>query len=939
MSEPEPDLGLGTVVQVEAREITVHFATADALRRYARATAPLRRVRFEPGDRIRDHEGGSWVVERVEERDGLLVYHCGDIEITESLLADDMADEGPLERLLAGRLDQPELGRLRRQLHHHRNRILASPVRGLLGARIELLPHQLDVACEVSARLAPRVLLADEVGLGKTIEAGLIVHRLLVTGRASRVLVLVPDSLAHQWLVELRRRFELRFALFDEDRCRAITEADPGANPFADDQLVLASYDFLASSPPRSREAAAAGWDVVVVDEAHHLEWTREGAGPRYRAVAEVAATSPGLLLLTATPEQLGLEGHWARLHLLDPERFASLEDFQEEAAHYREVSAAAAVLIEGARLGDGEREALRRAFGGDCDDFDERWGAVVAGDHGARARLLDDLIDRHGTGRVMFRNTRASVPHFPERRVELHPLHTDISAVLAAAHAEVAADLGHGDAVEVFAFEDDPRLAWLVDLLARTAPARILVLCTTAAKAVALAEAVTSACGADVGVFHEGLSLVQRDRNAAWFASRDGARMLVCSEIGSEGRNFQFCQRLVLFDLPRSPDVVEQRIGRLDRIGQKQAIDIHVPWIAGSPAEVLVRWHHEGVDDFSHSVAGAAELGEEFATRLTDAALSGDGDVDELIAQTAARREELATRIRQGRDRLLELASHRPERAAAVLEAVRALDADPDIEELALRTLESFRVYAEEIDRDLFRLNPDALPIDEFPSLEDGTTVLTLDRRMALRREEVDFVTWDHPLLEDAIDRLLASDRGRAGFEVADRDGAPRLVLEADFLLECLAPARLHADRFLPPLPIVVAVDSETAPCAPREQGEPGEQPARGGDSGWLREQRRVLEPVLRRMLAGAEDQAQGRARGEIEQARRTARAALAREIERLTALARINPSVRPREIELLDEELRGLDAAISAARLRLDALTLRWEGASRNGRPVLAR
>jgi ATP-dependent helicase HepA len=154
----------------------------------------------------------------------------------------------------------------------HRSR--KSPVRGFLGGRIDLIPHQLYIAQEVANRHAARVMLSDEVGLGKTIEACLILHRLLLSGRANRILVLVPESLVHQWFVEMLRRFNVWLHIFDEERCASIEAGEPGANPFLDDQLVLTSIGFLAADPRRSAQAVAAGWDVLVVDEAHHLEWS-----------------------------------------------------------------------------------------------------------------------------------------------------------------------------------------------------------------------------------------------------------------------------------------------------------------------------------------------------------------------------------------------------------------------------------------------------------------------------------------------------------------------------------------------------------------------------------------------------------------------------------------------------------------------------------------
>ena len=101
------------------------------------------------------------------------------------------------------------------------------------------------------------------------------------------------------------------------------------------------------------------------------------------------------------------------------------------------------------------------------------------------------------------------------------------------------------------------------------------------------------------LALFHEGLTLMQRDRNAAFFAEADGARVLLCSEIGSEGRNFQFAHRLALFDLPANPELLEQRIGRLDRIGQSATIQIFVPYLRGTESEVLARWYHEGLNAF----------------------------------------------------------------------------------------------------------------------------------------------------------------------------------------------------------------------------------------------------------------------------------------------------------------------------------------------------
>jgi ATP-dependent helicase HepA len=128
-------------------------------------------------------------------------------------------------------------------------KLAQSPVQGLVGPRLGRVPHQFYIAHDVGLRQQPRVLLGDEVGLGKTIEAGLIIHHQLQTGRAQRILILVPENLQYQWLVEMRRRFNLNAALFDLERCAALKESDETENPFETEQIVLMALELLVDHP------------------------------------------------------------------------------------------------------------------------------------------------------------------------------------------------------------------------------------------------------------------------------------------------------------------------------------------------------------------------------------------------------------------------------------------------------------------------------------------------------------------------------------------------------------------------------------------------------------------------------------------------------------------------------------------------------------------
>jgi ATP-dependent helicase HepA len=428
MSEAEPELGLGTVVQAGSGRVQVEFKSAGETRTYAVDEAPLKRVRFHAGDKIRTHEDKEFIVKEVVERQGLLIYVGEHQQLPEAQLGDRVSLQGPQERLFAGRFDTSTAFELRCRTLDLLHRSRKSPVRGFVGGRIDLIPHQLYIAQEVANRHAPRVMLSDEVGLGKTIEACLILHRLLLSGRADRILVLVPESLVHQWFVEMLRRFNVWLNIFDEERCASIEAGEPGANPFLDDQLVLTSIGFLARDSRRSAQAVAAGWDVLVVDEAHHLEWSEAAPSREYQVVDDLSRKSAGLLLLTATPEQLGVESHFARLRLLDPDRYRDLATFQGESKDYKATAEVAEKLIAEMELTSKQIAVLRHLLAHDAQ-LELRLSELNQGNAEARQALLGDLLDLHGPGRVLFRNTRAGMKGFPKRTARLVKLEPGLEA------------------------------------------------------------------------------------------------------------------------------------------------------------------------------------------------------------------------------------------------------------------------------------------------------------------------------------------------------------------------------------------------------------------------------------------------------------------------------------------------------------------------------
>ena len=938
ISETEPELGLGTVLKAESQTVSILFQTTGTVRQYSSESAPLKRLRFRAGDTIKSHDGTSLVISEVVEDKARLVYHCDTKIVPESELSDTLSFSSPKDRMMTGQFDGLDKFDLRQETLEAQYWRRKSEMRGFVGGRIELIPHQIYIAREVASRHAPRVLLSDEVGLGKTIESCLIVHRMLVSGRAQRVLILVPETLVHQWFIELLRRFNLWFHIFDEERCDAIESANPGANPFLDDQLTLCNITFLAHNGKRRNQALAAEWDILLVDEAHHLNWTQECPSAEYSLIEAFGKRTSGLLLLTATPEQFGLESHFARLRLLDPERYPSFEEFCKEAADYKPVAEIAGKLVQQKKLTAKDRNTLAGLFSDEPPSIRKRIDEAVDENAEARSELINDLIDRHGTGRVIFRNTRAAMPGFPKRRVSLVPLpnSTEDIRVLDRLAEEFSFDSGPQPIPHDGAHHDfhrDPRILWLANLLRELKGAKILLICRTKEKVAAIDQALRERINLKIGQFHEQLSLIQRDRNAAWFAEEDGASLLLCSEIGSEGRNFQFAHNLVLFDLPTDPELLEQRIGRLDRIGQTRDIQIYVPYVSDSSQSVLVRWYQDGLNAFAQCLHGGRELFERFGTQLHDLAMDFHETLDQvglesLLQETAKVRRELLKQLESGRDRLLELNSFRPEEARSMVEKIAALDQDRHLEDFMLRVFDNYGIQVEEISTQTYRLGSNGVFADAFPSLPKEGLTATCDRRRALSREDIAFLTWDHPIVTGAMDLILGSECGISACAWWPDADSRSILLEAVYLLECLAPGNLHAERFLPPTPVRVVTDqhqkdrtSEFPPDRLRKILQPD-------NALKLLDRSEIKHSLVPEMLENTQELAANRASEIIRKALSETQSFLGHEVDRLKALRQINRNVRLEEIELAERQCESIQEHIQDGRLRMDALRLIWRG-----------
>jgi len=905
ISDTETDLGLGTVLEAAHRRVTLLFPASDDTRIYATESAPLTRVVFAPGDTVAARAGWRLAVTRVEDDEGLLRYvgTREDSGETVTLLETDVDDllqfATPRERLFAGLIDGARWYALRRAVFEHRRWLAHSNVRGLAGARVAILPHQVHVAVSALEREHPRLLLADEVGLGKTIEAGLIVHARLVRGQDARVLIVVPAPLLHQWLVEMLRKFNLTFAVVDAERFAELEATAPEGNPFLAEQLVLCPLDDLVADEAMGDAAIGAGWDMLVADEAHRLGWSPDAPSPGYALLEALAGVAPSVLLLSATPERLGRDGHFARLRLLDPERFGDLGRYRDEEAGYAPVAEIAERLSRDEGLEESDIDALESLLGESLSATERRTlassTALAMSELGTR--LVERLVDRHGTGRVMFRNTRATVGGFPGRVLHRHALEDDSLETL---------------------------VAWLVEFLAEHHPEKVLLICARAETVVGLAEALRVA-GVPSARFHEGMSIVERDRAAAFFADpEEHCRLLLCSEIGSEGRNFQFLHHLVTIELPSSPDLLEQRIGRLDRIGQTQTVQVHVPTASGSRDRVLLRWYDEGLGAFERTVRAGAAVEHALGEPITDAAeravrgALAEGELETLIEKTHTLAGRLERELERGRDRLLELNSNRPERVQVELDELARLDRDYRLRDFMETVFD--RVGIDVIEQsDHWILRPgDHMQVASFPQLpEDGTSV-TFERATALAREELRFLSWDHPMVTGAMELVLDEGLGQADCQVIAVPELPDglALVEASHVLDCTAPAALGVERFL-------AAELDT-----RRLGTDGrdwtvalepldiDSTRRRHDRTRLRRVVIANREPLSRLLEHCTRLAEARVPALIEEARAAVRDELDEARERLLALARVNPAVREEEVRALELRREALLDALGGTR-----------------------
>lgn len=674
---------------------------------------------------------------------------------TELTLVESSAATAPLDALIALEQEGYFVFEKRAELVGAYQQMMRGGMglRALLSSRIDLLPHQAYVAGVILLDRQQRYLLADEVGLGKTIEAGIVIHDVLGRNPDARILVLCPGALTQQWLCELYSKFSGRVFQLPEIR------GTRWAQENAWHQTILSFF----GAKRMLDQLLKAAWDLVVVDEAHHLL-----AAPELYALArQLSQNSEGFLLLSALPAQHREEEYLRLLALLqpahyDPEAAGAVERFRLLYERQRQI---------GTRLGwisrrlpevmTGERDAqsvldkVAELAQWPVLQQDQKLQALFeridpsgrSFDDDVRA-MLHHVGDTHRINRRILRNRRArliqeqqvkpierrlnSLKYDPDQ-LELDALEyahrflfglqerglseqvlLPLARQLLQASADPATlfaflqiatrpkeECEKGADVEAFeldslsgyaewpkyaatlwsaawkridedalndarrsaeawqmAAESRPRLSKLIAFLKskqKTEPrSKFVVFAGFPGLAKQLCVAL---CGeftpAAVASFHHGMEDVAKEEQVRWFRRDDRKWILVCDETGGEGRNFQFAAELVHFDTPWHAAKVEQRIGRLDRLGRdRRDVTSNVLFCGGSEEEGLVCCLRDGFEIYARSISGL-----EFALRELE-------------------RDTVRSAITRGRDGLVEL----PPKIRTAAEKERAEDESADV-------------------------------------------------------------------------------------------------------------------------------------------------------------------------------------------------------------------------------------------------------------------
>ena len=725
---------------------------------------------------------------------------------------------------------------------------------------VDIKPHQVSVVHKVVSNYPHRFLLCDEVGLGKTIEAGMVLKELRARGGAQRVLAIVPPNLVGQWHFEMKTKFNESFSVLNTDTVRFLQNQGQFENPFTFSDSILCSSSWVAN-PTWAELCSRVNWDLVILDEAHHARSRRSGnrvsTTRLYQLVSKLAEperfAQRGMLFLTATPMQLDTHELYSLVELLDPALFPSEDHFER----HRQAVPGLSRLVEhlnrhGFPIPDEEpAETIKQVaewLGLDESVARQR----LASGAEERKRLTTELADHHLLSEVMIRNRKAVVGGFMPRiasrwKVELTPeegaaleavedyvqygfqladgtndapigfVMVTFQKLMASSIAAIRKSLGRRqerilaknpqvtttgyeleerllndeEATEIVAgiggatdlvnaelllldraiesldrVKGDSKANVLVEQLSMLfdgSPNEKVLIFTQFRETQRHLEDTLTEKGWGVNLFHGQMKPIEKDRSVEQFRNEVGPQILICTEAGGEGRNFQFCHVLVNYDLPWNPMKVEQRIGRVDRIGQDHAVSIFNLWVKDTVEERVLDVLEKRIRVFEETVGGLDPiLGDTESDIVKIMRIAGERRV-EALEEFGRQLEEQVRHAREAEaklgDFIMDTKSYRRELAERIAGQPSPIK-DYDLDMFIGQLLSDARTYIRRTGSNYeLTFNGEILDVDKelFAGGTKRKAVFRADRRPD--SEEVEFMAFGHPIVDGVVERVLAEE------------------------------------------------------------------------------------------------------------------------------------------------------------------------------------
>lgn len=736
---------------------------------------------------------------------------------------------------------------------------------GLSNARIEPALHQVFIAHRVTQKLQPRMILADEVGLGKTIEAGLILKELRARELVTRVLICCPASLQAQWQQELRSKFNEDFEIIDGAGAKFLGRG--GANPWAKHDNVICSIPFAANEKQADR-IVEAGWDLVIFDEAHRVRrWLqsakRVSTTKAYRLADELKEIVNGLLLLTATPMQLHPYELYSLIELVEPGLVSTFDEYEVKRGYLPQLNDVMKSLKGWETLSPADQMSVVDKHAhlleeiGATGSSEKKIGHLSV--RSDREELMDALARRHPLSGALVRNRKAEIGGFSRREASLIPvsmeleeleLYRDVTAyiqqgynrAIAAKNMAVgflmvtyqkmlasssnairqsfikrvqklriqlrldgpepslsdqrAEDLRElvelSDAVEELegatilnrrAIRDEiEHLECLIDRLSnvrdskalellkavdgllKAKPAEKLLIFTGFRDTQKYLAFALEDAGYSVAVFNGGMNLEEKEEAVHRF--KTSTQILVSTEAGGEGRNFQFCHLLINYDLPWNPMKVEQRIGRLDRFGQTRPVFIYNLFCEDTVEARVVSVLTQRIGLFEESVGSLDPILGEVEREIEQLVMRQAGHFDEVFEEFEGRLEK---RVREAREKERTLSDFVLDRASLRSdEASELLNRSPlarwnDLQQFVTSNLDyhggTLKDHSE--GGQVISLSPKLSS-----KLKIGKSVVrgTFDPAKARQLEDLPFFAFGNDLVDRIVDLSMAGDGNSTG-------------------------------------------------------------------------------------------------------------------------------------------------------------------------------